>query len=52
MTAGCPAVGVSDQVSKKLKKEEKVRSIDAVVYTGCSVCQQVCAAGAIQVMEN
>ncbi|HME45757.1 MAG TPA: thiamine pyrophosphate-dependent enzyme [Syntrophorhabdales bacterium] len=52
MTAGCPAVGVSDQVAKKSKKGEKARTIDPVVCTGCSVCQQVCAVGAIQVMEN
>ena len=52
MTVGCPAVGVSDQVAKKSKKGEKIRSIDTVVCTGCSVCGQVCAAGAIQVMEN
>ena len=52
MTTGCPAVGVTDQVAKKSKKGEKVRSIDPLICTGCSVCQQVCAAGAIQVMEN
>lgn len=52
MSSGCPAIGVSDQVAKKSKKGEKVRNIDSDVCTGCSVCAQLCATHAIQLIEN
>jgi indolepyruvate ferredoxin oxidoreductase alpha subunit len=52
MTTGCPAVEVTDQVAKKSKKGEKIRSINTVLCTGCSVCSQFCPTDAIQLMKN
>jgi indolepyruvate ferredoxin oxidoreductase alpha subunit len=52
MSSGCPAIGLSDQVAKKSKKGEKARIIDLSLCTGCSVCAQLCAVHAIQLIEN
>jgi formate hydrogenlyase subunit 6/NADH:ubiquinone oxidoreductase subunit I len=52
MTTGCPAIEVTDEVAKKSKKGEKIRSINTVLCTGCSVCGQFCPTDAIQLVEN
>lgn len=52
MSCGCPAIGLSDQVAKKSKKGEKARTIDPTLCTGCSVCAQLCAVHAIELMEK
>ena len=52
MTTGCPAIEVTDKVAEKSKKGERMRSINAALCTGCSVCSQFCPTDAIQLMEN
>jgi indolepyruvate ferredoxin oxidoreductase alpha subunit len=52
MTVGCPSIEVTDEVAKKSKKGEKMRSINTALCTGCSVCAQFCPTDAIQLMEN
>lgn len=55
---GCPAISwrkfsdlPADQVKKNAKKQEGNSSIDPVLCTGCTVCQQLCRVGAIGEVE-
>lgn len=54
---GCPAISwkkiaESDQPEEQGKKKEGTAYIDPVMCNGCTVCKQLCAAGAIIDKEN
>lgn len=54
---GCPAISwkkiaESDQPEEQGKKHEGVAYIDPMMCNGCTVCKQLCAAGAIISKEN
>ena len=48
MNVGCPAITVTDKLTKKGKE---IVNIDRYVCTGCSVCAQICPSKAIQLVE-
>ncbi len=47
---GCPAIALGDEIVNEKRKGNKILKqsvIDATLCTGCSLCRQVCKAGAI-----
>jgi len=41
------------KIEKKTKKQEGIAFIDSALCNGCTLCQQLCSAGAIEeVVEN
>jgi indolepyruvate ferredoxin oxidoreductase alpha subunit len=48
--AGCPAIVKSDQVDEKTGRP--IAWIDPLLCTGCDICAQVCARGAILLRDE
>ena len=56
---GCPPISwkrfedMDVKIEKKTKKQEGIAFIDSAICNGCTLCQQLCSAGAIEeVVEN